>query len=370
MEIRKDYPGGNIKVNRIEGDTVYLEQEIRDTGEWWFYWNFCARGMQGRKIKFVFENGEVLGGHGPCRSTDGINWTWAGASTLRGLDCFEYTFSENETEVYFAFSIPYQLADLERFIVKNRAEKCVSALAVTEKGRSVPMLRIGNANSGRHVYFTARHHACESTASYVLEGVAEYLLDGKCALAEKYLFHIVPFVDLDGVEEGDQGKSRRPHDHYCDYSDEPIYGVIRELYSYTEKFPPYLYIDFHSPWKWGDDIYMVNSPEPDGTFEDHFGELWEKQTEEDARNCRETAITYSPGKNLRYGQGFNNGGPDAPLSANFFHKRGAKLSVVIEFPYFGGEVVYTQQNLRTLGRSLAKAVERLTAEIEEQTHGE
>ena len=35
MEIRKDYPGGNIKVNRMEGDAVYLEQEflrLRDAG--------------------------------------------------------------------------------------------------------------------------------------------------------------------------------------------------------------------------------------------------------------------------------------------------------------------------------------------------
>lgn len=369
MEIRKDYPGGNIKVNRIEGDAVYLEQELRDTGEWWFYWNFCACGMQGRKIRFVFENGEVLGSHGPCKSTDRIDWTWAGAETLRGLDCFEYTFSETETEVYFAFSIPYQLADLERFIKKNRLERNVSALAVSEKGRSVPVLRIGNANSDKHIYFTARHHACESTASYVLEGVMDALLNGKSGLAGKYLFHVVPFVDLDGAEEGDQGKSRIPHDHYCDYSEKPIYNAVRELCSYTEKFPPYLYIDFHSPWKWGDDIYMVNSPEPGGALEDHLGELWKEQIGKEAGTSREAAVTYDPRHNLKYGRGFNIDGPDAPLSANYFRKRGAMLSVVIEFPYFGGEVVYTQKNLRTLGGRLIRATEQLLAENEEDANG-
>ena len=32
-----DFPGGNILVDRIEGDQVFLQQDIRDTTEWWFY---------------------------------------------------------------------------------------------------------------------------------------------------------------------------------------------------------------------------------------------------------------------------------------------------------------------------------------------
>ena len=51
------------------------------------------------------------------------------------------------------------------------------------------------------VLFTARHHACESTGNYVLEGVLEHLL----SLPEiPFRCIVIPFVDFDGVVDGDQ----------------------------------------------------------------------------------------------------------------------------------------------------------------------
>ena len=35
--IDADFPGGNIEVERIAGDDVYLHQEMRDSSGWWFY---------------------------------------------------------------------------------------------------------------------------------------------------------------------------------------------------------------------------------------------------------------------------------------------------------------------------------------------
>ena len=43
---------------------------------------------------------------------------------------------------------------------------------------------------------------------------------------------LVPFVDKDGVEEGDQGKNRAPRDHNRDYAGASMYpetGALREL---------------------------------------------------------------------------------------------------------------------------------------------
>ena len=37
-----------------------------------------------------------------------------------------------------------------------------------------------------------------------------------------YLVYVIPFVDIDGVENGDQGK-QAPHDHNRDYINSPIY---------------------------------------------------------------------------------------------------------------------------------------------------
>ena len=38
LSIDSSFPGGNIVVDRIEGDQVYLQQDLRDTEGYWFYW--------------------------------------------------------------------------------------------------------------------------------------------------------------------------------------------------------------------------------------------------------------------------------------------------------------------------------------------
>lgn len=43
-----DFPGGNIVVDGIKDDTVFLHQDVRDTQGDWFYWYFRVRGAAGR----------------------------------------------------------------------------------------------------------------------------------------------------------------------------------------------------------------------------------------------------------------------------------------------------------------------------------
>ena len=72
----------------------------------------------------------------------------------------------------------------------------------------------------RYLVLTARHHACESMASHVLEGILSGVLaDDDCGRRWREGWQVVaaPFMDKDGVEDGDQGKNRRPHDHNRDY---------------------------------------------------------------------------------------------------------------------------------------------------------
>jgi hypothetical protein len=48
-------------------------------------------------------------------------------------------------------------------------------------------------------------------------------------LRDRVEFLIVPFVDKDGVEEGDQGKNRHPHDHNRDYATPCLYPEVQAL---------------------------------------------------------------------------------------------------------------------------------------------
>ena len=85
MKIHADYPGGNIKVISIDGDTVNVENELRTTKEDWFYFSFCVEGAEGKTLTFNFINGRNrIGYWGPAISYDYKAWHWLdipGAST-------------------------------------------------------------------------------------------------------------------------------------------------------------------------------------------------------------------------------------------------------------------------------------------------
>ncbi|MCA9158780.1 MAG: hypothetical protein KDA72_10660, partial [Planctomycetales bacterium] len=49
-----DFPGGNIVVDRLEGDHIYVHQDLRDTDRDWFYWYFRVKGAAGRTITVHF----------------------------------------------------------------------------------------------------------------------------------------------------------------------------------------------------------------------------------------------------------------------------------------------------------------------------
>ena len=45
--IDADFPGGNILVERVDGNTAYIRQDLRDTTGHWFCWYFRVTGAAG-----------------------------------------------------------------------------------------------------------------------------------------------------------------------------------------------------------------------------------------------------------------------------------------------------------------------------------
>ena len=81
LVIDKNLSAGNILLERMEDDTIYLQNEMRDTAGWWFYWAFRARGAAGRTLTFSFTNGDPVCTRGPCVSLDqGQTWYYAADS--------------------------------------------------------------------------------------------------------------------------------------------------------------------------------------------------------------------------------------------------------------------------------------------------
>ena len=256
--VETDFPGGNAKVVSASAEAVHLEPELRG-GRPWFYWCFKATAAKAGKVSFIFPekvagftNG-AIGFQGPAVSTDdGSTWKWMGTEQVDGHRFF-YEFSRAGQSVHFAVTIPYVQENLDSFLAERRGNPHLrtSVLTKSRNGREVPLLQIGDEGPNvLPVLVTGRHHAAETMASFVLEGfLAEAMSDSEAALAfrKKYVLYAVPFVDKDGVQEGDQGKNRQPHDHNRDYGEESIYPEIRAIKALDAKKDFRFALDFHCP---------------------------------------------------------------------------------------------------------------------------
>ena len=181
------FPGGNILVERIDGDDVWVRQDLRDTQGDWFYWCFRVRSAQRRTITFHFTGSDVIGVRGPGVSLDnGVSWQWLGQDAVDAKS-FTHVFSKQDNDVRFSFGMPYQESHMQAFLDSCQGHPALSvdSLCRTRAGRSVERLHLGctSAEPDHRVLLTCRHHCCEMMASYALEGIIAYTL-GKTCTAE------------------------------------------------------------------------------------------------------------------------------------------------------------------------------------------
>lgn len=348
MIIHKNFVGGNISVKKHDGNTFILENELRDTAQDWFYWAFCIEGAQGRELTFKFQDYR-LGYYGPAVSCDLVNWHW-----LDSVDenSFTYSFSEKEDKVYFAHSMLYHPDRFLKFAKKHNLS--VNELCKGYKGSSVPCVSFGEGKTS--VILTARHHACESTGSYVLEGVLEELINNPI---EDFKVFCVPFVDYEGVIRGDQGKGRVPYDHNRGYDEacDSVYPECNAIKKYAEKNGCCFGFDFHSPWhisNENDTVFIVqNSIEKANEF-NRFGIILEKSITSDS-------LKYEHKNDYPFGVGWNknvSGKQFGKQFANYMGKRKEnKLSFTLETAYFGTpQNKVTEEKLLNLGHCFANAL--------------
>lgn len=361
--IDADYPGGNIFTYTLSGktvlnDTVYLFQELRDTEWWWFYWNFRVRGAENKTLHFKFclphpRLGILpFGTHGPAVSVDGGGtWSWLGRNVIKD-DVFSYSFAPAAKEVRFCFTIPYQQSHLDTF--KNRHKYnphlLIKELCKTRKGRVVDQLQVGKTDSEPkyRILLTARHHACESIASYVLEGILEAALANNSAgqwFRENVEILAIPIMDTDGVEDGDQGKSREPHDHNRDYEGESIYPSVSNLRRLVPNWSQgklRIAIDLHCPYLDTPFIYFVDPAEGDQACNKKFREIL-TQVQVGPLIFENDEHRISSGKRLM--KGWAAGLP------------GVEVASTIEIPYGNAyDVVVTAESARLFGHDLARAM--------------
>ena len=367
--VDKNVPAGNIALDKIDGNTVLVHQELRDTSSPWFYWAFRVKGAQGRKLDFRFTQSVAVGTRGPCISLDkGNTWSYA-AEKGATRNTFSYTFPSDAEEVWFYQTIPYMQTDWEAFVKRHEADRGkvfeTGVLCASRKGRNVEKAVFGNlsGNPKHRIFLSARRHCGETMASYVLEGVLESVFakdDLGAWLRENVEIMVVPFMDKDGCEDGDQGKNRKPHDHNRDYT-EFIYPETRGIRDWIAERAGNkldIFFDFHCPWLYGnfnEFVYQVHEKHKENAEKtSRFGKMLEA--------LQDGSMSYREKDDIRWGVGWNS-------DKNYTAGRAVKAwamdelrcgfvgSFEIPFATANGKVV-TRESCRAFGHDVARAFAR------------
>ena len=192
---------------------------------------------------------------------------------------------------------------------------------------------------------------------FALEGmVATFFEDSELGawLRENIELTVVPFVDMDGAVEGDQGKWRLPHDHNRDYV-EFLYPETAALASLIAETEPQVFIDFHNPklYKYNDNYIYTPYKEFHGIEELNFSALMEKYQEGD--------LNYKQSDNMPYGVSWNSaanytdGKNVAKWASDNIKDIEIARTIEIPFAYANGKLVYPDK-MRKFGHGMARAL--------------
>lgn len=370
-------PGGNILVQRIDGHTAWVAPDQRDIqpGQWWFYWSFRLRAPAETPVTIVFSRQNPLGVRGPAYSLDGgATWQWLGAERVKAFQhegqpawSFEARVPQAAGEVLYAFCPHYREPHLRAWLAQQPPGSPleVEELCRSRQGRAVELLRAGCLDPQRArgtVLLASRSHACEAMATYALEGfLSAVLADDPLGRQWQDNWEVlaVPFLDKDGVENGDSGKNRAPHDHNRDYNEQPRYPEIAAVMKRGAALQDRIVavMDMHCPWirgEWNDRAYFVGP--------DHE-EFWNKQRQYAAILARTHTgpIRFREQDCLPFGTAWNTGGNwRQGKSCGVWAREtfpAADLVASLELAYadaLGVEV--NADSARAFGRDLARAL--------------
>lgn len=359
LHIDRAYPGGNVRVDRIEGDTLYVRPDVSGHETWWFYFNFRIWNAAGRRVKVIFGDTDQAGPltvKGPCARFDGGPWDWAGCA--EDWRSFEIDVPAGVRVVQCATAVPYLHEDFYRFIA-DRPDIAVRAIGTTEAGRPVLWASLTAPRRRHTCVLMARSHACESMASFVLEGAVDAWRTATGELAdarrEAIDLHIIPFVDPDGVEQGLQGKNRSPHDHNRDWLDSPHYASIRALQRWMLEHvdAETIVFDMHCPWIRGgrnDAFFFCGLHEPMSTQLRAVQQHMPREAGD--------GLPYNPADDIAMDTEWLRS--TSPTSHRWISAHTpVRLATSIETPYaFARGVTVTPDRCRAQGRRLADAMAR------------
>ena len=278
LEFESKFEGGNLdKVAKVSDNEyhLYLRCDSNSGGHnQWFYFSICnnssARELKLNIMNFSKSESLYTQGLQPCvfstlNSSKG--WRRSGSNIKYTQNRFIqrrrfYSLSFNlhigsKDKIYVSYSIPYTYTRLTSFFSKFEMLK-KEELCRTIGGVQVPLFKISDWTSGEdkpHVILTGRVHPGETHASFLVEGLVQFLLspdEYAQKLRQRLVFLVVPMLNPDGVILGNSRCSLAGDDlnrlyHEPDSRYAPSIFYLKELIKKTNSSHKILmHLDFHS----------------------------------------------------------------------------------------------------------------------------
>lgn len=326
ITLSQDFDSGSLDVanSTVNGNQVGLVGRKTWTQEGypanyadyhrWFHFN--ATGVANQQVNFSLDSSIFLGDlsdHVFVYSYDQVHWQYFdNANHSEPV----YSFSNNapftQDSVYVAYSFPYSVSRLNRYVDSIKSSPYVSPTSssssdliigqggggVDDLGRTITpqdiyAFKITDPTATgpkKKVAIVGGNHACETLGNIGLEGMLDFLLSGQSAAQELLAsaeFYVYPMVNPDGRYAG----YYRSSPEHPDWDTNRYWGnssmmtdldtVITEMQSDipVTPFPPYggadYFFDFHQyfgPWS-DPDYYHIINEDPDSTLQNYLAEL-------------------------------------------------------------------------------------------------
>ena len=278
LKVVGDFPGGSARVEGIDQAARVIRVQPYPHAErgWVCWWYFKIEGIEpGETITIDLSGGAFATGDRAFLSFDNRDWKQTEAGQ-RAKERITYKVRIDAKEAWFAWGPPYLLKhanDAVQAAAKKSPHATAFELCKSKEGKPVPALRISQPGVKDEerlgIWINARQHAWEAGASWVCQGLIDWLVSDDPAaeaLRKKAAITIVPIMDVDNVERGAGGKNQKPHDHNRDWSDQPVWtevqAAIKQIGELNKAGRFDLFLDLHNPGP-GDrqPFFFVPAPE-------------------------------------------------------------------------------------------------------------
>jgi hypothetical protein len=267
----------DIRGTRGEWVVEFMSEPRNGTERLWF--NLECIGAGGRKVRFVWLNAHLCLGTGSAEAMANVrpvvrlgDGDW---QRVNGVEVHErplgghflaFTTPAPCPRVQAAFCYPYGPDDLKTTLRATKGFWEVATIGLTGKGRELLRLHApaDRRRPGRPgVYIVARQHAGEVPGTWVLDGILRAVArEHSPGRLRRIEWWAVPFVDLDGVVEGNYGKDCFPIDFNRSWAEMPmrpeVGAIQQDMRYFADRRSRRLILDLHGPGGGETRVYMMH----------------------------------------------------------------------------------------------------------------